>query len=145
MSLAGKQEGVDITKVSPQQLQELAKAIETELQQLSQSYNQLMLGSRKFKESKEVLVYLKEQGQGKEVMVPMTSSLYVPGVMEDTENVLVEVGANYFIEQGTEKAQDYCSRKQNLLSGNAKKVQEIIQVKKVQLQKVQGEFEKRVS
>ena len=104
-----------------------------------------MLGSRKFKESQEVLVYLKEQGQGKEVMVPMTSSLYVPGVMEDTENVLVEVGASYFIEQNTEKAQDYCSRKQNLLSGNAKKVQEIMQVKKVQLQKVQAEFEKRLS
>ena len=61
----------------------------------------------------------------------MTSSLYVPGVMEDTENVLVEVGASYFIEQGTAKAQDYCSRKQTLLSGNAKKVQEIMQVKKV--------------
>ena len=75
----------------------------------------------------------------------MTSSLYVPGVMEDTDNVLVEVGANYFIEQNTVKAQDYCSRKQSLLAGNAKKVQEIIQIKKIQLQKVQAEFEKRVS
>ena len=53
---------------------------------------------RKFQESKEVLAYLKEYGQGKDVMVPLTSSLYVPGVMEDTENVLVEVGASYFIE-----------------------------------------------
>ena len=59
-------------------------------------------------------------------MVPMTSSLYVPGVMEDTENVLVEVGANYFIEQGTAKAQDYCSRKHTLLQGNARKINEII-------------------
>jgi len=92
-----------------------------------------------------VLVYLKEQGEGKEVMVPMTSSLYVPGVMEDTDNVLVEVGANYFIEQNTVKAQDYCSRKQSLLAGNAKKVQEIISIKKIQLQKVQAEFEKRVA
>lgn len=104
-----------------------------------------MLGSRKFKESKEVLNYLKEYGKDKEVMVPMTSSLYVPGVVEDPENVLVEVGAQYFIEQSNEKAQDYCSRKQSLLSGNAKKVQEIIQLKKVQLNKVQGEFEKRLS
>ena len=81
-----------------------------------------MLGTRKFKESQEVLGYLKEYGKGKEVMVPMTSSLYVPAVMEDTEAVLVEVGASYFIEQNTAKAQDYCSRKRNLLSGNAKKV-----------------------
>ena len=51
-----------------------------------------------------MLAYLKEYGQGKDVMVPLTSSLYVPGVMEDTENVMVEVGASYFIEQNTEAA-----------------------------------------
>mgnify|MGYP001109546894 CR=1 FL=1 len=56
------------------------------------------MGVRKFQESKEVLVYLQNYGKDKEVMVPLTSSLYVPGVMEDTDNVLVEVGASYFIE-----------------------------------------------
>ena len=56
------------------------------------------MGVRKFSESKEVLQYLNEYGKGKEVMVPLTSSLYVPGIMEDTENVLVEVGASYFVE-----------------------------------------------
>ena len=84
------------------------------------------MGLRKFQESKEVLVYLSEYGKDKEVMVPLTSSLYVPGVMEDTDNVLVEVGASYFIEQDTKMAQSYCQRKQDLLGGNAKKVQEII-------------------
>ena len=80
-----------------------------------------------------MLAYLKEYGQGKDVMVPLTSSLYVPGVMEDTENVLVEVGAPYFIEQNTESAQKYCQRKLELLKGNSQKLQEIIQVKKIQL------------
>ena len=94
----GVQGGVDITKCTPKQLQDLGQAIESELQQLATSYNQLMMSSKKFEESKEVLVYLKDYGQGKEVMVPMTSSLYVPAVMEDTTNVLVEVGASYFIE-----------------------------------------------
>ena len=103
------------------------------------------MGARKFEESKEVLVYLKEYGQGKEVMVPLTSSLYVPGVMEDTENVLVEVGASYFIEQNTVKAQDYCQRKLDLLKGNSRKVQEIINVKKIQMQKIQAEMQKRMA
>ena len=91
------------------------------------------MGVRKFQESKEVLGYLQNYGKDKEVMVPLTSSLYVPGVMEDTENVLVEVGASYFIEQHTEKAQEYCTRKHSVLSENAKKINEIIQVKKVQM------------
>ena len=103
------------------------------------------MGVRKFQESKEVLAYLKEHGKGKDVMVPLTSSLYVPGVMEDTENVMVEVGASYFIEQNTVKAQEYCGRKLGLLQGNSKKIQEIIQVKKIQMQKVQAQMQQRMA
>ena len=94
------------------------------------------MGVRKFQESSEVLNYLKEYGSGKEVMVPLTSSLYVPGIMDDTDKVLVEVGASYFIEQSNKHAQDYCARKKDMLSGNAKKINEILQVKKIQHQKV---------
>ena len=94
------------------------------------------MGVRKFQESKEALNYMLNYGQGKEVMVPLTSSLYVPGVLDDENKVLVEVGASYFIEQDNEAAQKYCLRKRQELEGNAKKVHEIIQVKKVQMQKV---------
>ena len=139
------QDGVDISKAAPQQLQDLGKAIEQELQTLTASYNQLLMGAKKFQESQEVLNYMKNYGKNKEVMVPLTSSLYVPGVLEDPENVLVEVGASYFIEQKNDKAVDYCKRKNDLLSGNAKKVQEIIQVKKVQMQKVQNMLQKRMT
>ena len=89
------------------------------------------MGVRKFQESQEVLTYLKEYGTDKEVMVPLTSSLYVPGVMEETDKVLVEVGASYFIEQKNQAAVDYCNRKKALLEGNAKKINEILQVKKI--------------
>ena len=54
-------------------------------------------------------------------MVPLTSSLYVPGVMEDNKRVLVEVGAGYFAEESTDKARDYCDRKMKLLNENAAK------------------------
>ena len=89
------------------------------------------MGVRKFQESGEVLDYLKNYGNNKEVMVPLTSSLYVPGVIEEEDKVLVEVGASYFIEQNNQGAQEYCARKRELLAGNAKKVGEIVQVKKV--------------
>ena len=60
-----------------------------------------MEAQKKFQDSKEVLSYMGERASGREVMVPLTSSLYVPGVMEDSQNVLVEVGAGYFIEKST--------------------------------------------
>jgi len=55
-------------------------------------------------------------------MVPLTSSLYVPGVMQDNNKVLVEVGAGYFIEQTGDKAKTYCDRKIKLLNENGIKV-----------------------
>ena len=37
-------------------------------------------------------------------MVPLTSSLYCPGIMEDNNHVLIEVGAGYFVEETAPKA-----------------------------------------
>ena len=70
--------------------------------------------------------YLREKTKGKEIMVPLTSSLYVPGIMEENERVLVEVGAGYFIEESTEKAKEYCEKKMKMLTENAQKVLDVI-------------------
>ena len=75
--------------------------------------------------------YLKERTLGKEIMVPLTSSLYVPGVMEENERVLVEVGAGYFVEESTDKAREYCDRKIKYLTESGTKVAEIVNVKKL--------------
>ena len=80
----------------------------------------------------------------REVMVPLTSSLYVPGIMQDNRNVLVEVGAGYFIERNTEDASGYCDRKIKNLQESSTKVGQLIQAKQAQAQRVNGEYEKRV-
>ena len=90
---------------------QLAKSIEQEIEVLTQSYSQLVSATNKFHDSRLVLNYLKERSQGKEIMVPLTSSLYVPGIMEDNSKVMIEVGAGYFIEESIDKAREYCERK----------------------------------
>jgi hypothetical protein len=35
----------------------------------------------------------------KKILIPLTSSLYVPGRIKDTENVLVDVGTGYFVDK----------------------------------------------
>ena len=93
-----------------------------------------MVGAvRKFKESQGVLLYMEEKGAGKEVMVPLTSSLYVPGRMDDNKNVLIEAGAGYFIEKDTKEATEYCERKSKTLVESYSKVAELINHKKMQM------------
>ena len=44
-------------------------------------------------------VPLKDCSSAKPLLVPLTSSLYVPGKLADPENVLVDVGARYYVEK----------------------------------------------
>lgn len=36
---------------------------------------------------------------GKEVLVPLTSSLYVPGKLADTDMVVVDIGTGYYVRK----------------------------------------------
>ena len=36
---------------------------------------------------------------GKPILVPLTTSLYVPGTLADTENVIVDVGTGFYVEK----------------------------------------------
>ena len=101
--LAKANQDVDITKIPPNQLTELAKAIEEEVRQLTVHYQQLVAATKKFEDSQGILQYMQQKTVNKEIMVPLTSSLYVPGVMENT-NVLVEAGAGYFVEKDAASA-----------------------------------------
>lgn len=55
------------------------------------------------------------QGRGadKKILIPLTSSLYVPGRLKDAENVIVDVGTGYFVE----KVRTARRRKGELLGG----------------------------
>lgn len=36
---------------------------------------------------------------GKPILVPLTASLYVPGTLADTDNVIVDVGTGFYVEK----------------------------------------------
>lgn len=92
-------------------MQELGQAIEEEVKQLSVHYQSMITAIRKFSDSKGVLNFTDKYASGKEIMVPLTSSLYVPGVLNEENNVLIEAGAGYFIERPIDKALEYLERK----------------------------------
>ncbi len=89
--------------------------MEQEVETLSASYQQLLAAHQKFGDSKLVLNYVQVKAKDKEIMVPLTSSLYVPGIMQENNRVMVEVGAGYFIEESVDKAKEYCDRKEKML------------------------------
>ncbi len=72
-----------------------------EIQILTQSFGKLKQAQVKFVDGLDSLKRLQAGGEGKEVLVPLTNSLYVGGQLEDAEKVVVDVGTGYYFEKVT--------------------------------------------
>lgn len=68
------------------------------------------------------------------MLVPITSSLYVPGETAPLDTVLIDVGTGYYIEKSGSEAQAFLDRKIHLITGQAYKVAQAMQIKQEGLQ-----------
>ena len=135
---------IPIEKLSIDQLNYVGQQIEKDIKSYSQYYSSLRAVNNKYLDNKEYIKLLKEY-KDKEILVPMTSSLYIPGKCSDVKKVTIEIGANFFVETTVEKAEKFCDRKIENLKVNMDSIDKIIQEKNEQLNVVnQNLIEKQV-
>ena len=135
---------IPIEKLSIDQLNYIGQQIEKDIKHYSQYYSSLRAVNNKYLDNKEYIKMLKEF-KDKEILVPMTSSLYIPGKCADVKKITIEIGANFFVETTIEKAEKFCDRKIESLKKNMDEIDKIIQEKNDQLNVVnQNLIEKQV-
>ena len=118
MSLAKEQvREIPIEKLSIDQLNYVGQQIEKDIKHYSQYYSSLRAVSNKYLDNKEYIKQLKEY-KDKEILVPMTSSLYIPGKSTDVKKLMIEIGTNFFVETTIEKADKFCDRRIENLKKN---------------------------
>jgi len=105
-----------------------------EMQGLQGALQQLQVSRNKLTTSKASLERLHSTEEGTPMLVPMTSSLYVPGETTTLETVLVDVGTGYFIEKSVDEARAFLDRKMALIESQAQNVQSAAQYKRNNLQ-----------
>ncbi|WVQ80450.1 prefoldin, alpha subunit [Cryptococcus sp. DSM 104549] len=127
---------VQLTDLDPMQLQEVKKQLDQELDHLTNSYSQLKQAQTKFKSCIENVAELKPASKGKEVLIPLTSSLYVPGKMTDVENVVVDVGTGYYVKKTKAEATTHYTQKTTFVQGNLDTLQKTIERKQDNVQSV---------
>jgi prefoldin alpha subunit len=62
----------------------------------------------------------------KTLLVPLTSSLYVPGKLASTSHVLVDVGTGFYVEKTTDDALTFYNGKIEELAGNIKELENVV-------------------
>jgi prefoldin alpha subunit len=122
----------------------MGEQIEGEIEQLKQNMAQLQNGVKRYHTSGRAIEALKDETGGKEMLVPLTSSLYVPGILGDTDTILLDIGTGYFVEKSPEDGVDYCKRKVNIVRENMEKLLEFIQQKQNQAAQVNQVFNAKV-
>lgn len=96
-----------------EQLEGLKKQLDSDIQSLGAAYDGLYMGRTRFLDNAETveqyrqLVDSIEEGEKKEIMVCMTSSLFVRGYVVPKKTVIVDVGTGYYLEQPMEQAKKY--------------------------------------
>mmetsp|Transcript_93310 Transcript_93310/g.165105 ORF Transcript_93310/g.165105 Transcript_93310/m.165105 type:complete len:169 (+) Transcript_93310:78-584(+) len=131
-----KSEGLPISQASIQQLNMVKQQLEQELGSLGRNQEALREAEMRFNGSIDCLQYLTPESEGKPMMVPLTSSLYVDGRMSSTSSLIVDVGTGYFVEMSTKRATDFCQRRVKMLSENAAKVEKVMKEKRKNLETV---------
>lgn len=58
----------------------------------------------------------------KPILVPLTSSMYVPGKLSNIKSVLLDVGTGYFVDKSIEDSKTFLDGKLEMLAKNVEKV-----------------------
>ncbi|KAK9881139.1 hypothetical protein WA026_014490 [Henosepilachna vigintioctopunctata] len=114
---------IDLTTLNIQQLSTLKSQLDNELNLFQESLSSLKIAQTKFQNSGETLGQINSESEGKEILVPLTGSMYVPGKLYDTNNVLIDIGTRYYVEKDLDAAKDYFKRKTQFLTEQMEKVQ----------------------
>lgn len=75
--------------------------------------------------------------EDKPLLVPLTSSLYVPGKLADEQHVLVDIGTGFYVEKTTGDAQKFYNGKIEELGKNIKDLENIVNGKANNLRMVE--------
>ena len=126
---------VPLEKLTKDQLNYLGNEIKKEITNYSSYYSSYKIALNKYYDNKEYIKDLRNY-ENKEILIPMTSSLYIPGKCIDVKKLTIEIGGNFFVETTIDKADKFCDRKIETLKKNMDEIDWLIQNKNVQLNAV---------
>ncbi|KAF9167093.1 subunit of tubulin prefoldin [Actinomortierella ambigua] len=127
---------IELQDLEVSQLVDVKKQLEEELQHLTSSFGQLKQAQTRFLDCVDSCQSITSSNQDKTILVPLTSSLYVPGKLANVEKVVVDVGTGYYVEKTREDAIKFYETKINFLKDNLEKIQATVAQKQGNLRSV---------
>ncbi|KAF3804966.1 putative prefoldin subunit 5 [Colletotrichum gloeosporioides] len=150
-------ETINLETLDVQQLSQVKKQLEEELEHLTSSFAQLHSAQAKFRECLRCVKARPGSEQAeRSVLVPLTNSLYVRGELSDPKHVIVDVGTGFYVEKAqsslltlrklkdTESAERFYDAKVQQLQSNIQDLEIIVQRKTSNVRSVEDVLRQKV-
>ncbi|KAJ2331671.1 subunit of tubulin prefoldin [Coemansia sp. RSA 2681] len=129
MSADAKPQTINLEDLPLPQLHKIKAQLEEEMDELTTAFSQMKQAQATFRECTNCIDALTPECQDKTILVPLTSSLYVPGKLSNIDSVVVDIGTGYYVEKCKADAAKYYSSKMEYVQSNAKKIQDTVEQK----------------
>ena len=113
---------IRLDDMSLDQLQQLRQQEDSRRQGLTNRYAQLRAAAARIVASRRAVQEMHVATDGKQVLVPLTESVYVPGKLKDPQTTLVDIGTGYFVEKSTKDTEAFLNRKLRLVDANTENI-----------------------
>ncbi|ODA76634.1 hypothetical protein RJ55_07905 [Drechmeria coniospora] len=129
---------LNLDSLEPQQLAQVKKQLDEELEHLTSSFAQLHGAQNKFKDCLQCVNSRSlASDASNSVLVPLTNSLYVRGELTNSNAVLVDVGTGFLVEKKLSSAEKFYESKVREMSSNLKDLEAILQRKQANVRAVE--------
>jgi prefoldin alpha subunit len=135
---------VPLSALSLQQLVGIRREINDEVRQLTATIQLTNEAIAKAQKAREALATFSTCESGKEMLVPITGSMYVHGVVHAAKRPIIELGTGYFTETTIENANGHFTRKLSRLNGQHEALRNTLRETEQKLQIVQAIIAQKV-
>lgn len=118
---------IRLDEMSLDQLQQIRQQEDSRRQGLTQRYAQLRAAAARIQASRRAVEEIHNASTGKEVLVPLTDSVFVPGKLVDPHKLLVDIGTGYFVQKSSKETEAFLDRKLRLVDANTQNVTAALQ------------------
>lgn len=114
---------LDLSNYNLQELANLKKSHEEDLQSFSNSLNSFRYLHRKLEDDKVIVSNLSKRADDDlDVLIPMSNSLYLPGKLVDKDKYIIDIGTGYMAERNSQQAVEALDHTSKVVKNNTERV-----------------------
>lgn len=117
--MSAQESAINLDQMSLEELNQLKQQEENRYNSLMARFQQFRAAAARLNASMSAVSEITPSSEGKDVLLPLTESVYVPGKIRDPTKLMVELGTGFYAERTPKEANGFLERKLKIVDANS--------------------------